>query len=102
MTGSGASARGSDDDLFLLTMVGFLTLGGVAAAAVTGWADTVSWLLAHQVLVPAAEHPLLTVPGSVGAGLDVPRLALAVAAALLAFAGVAGAARRHLARGELR
>lgn len=102
MTGPGASARGSDDDLFLLTMVGFLSLGGVAAAAAAGWANTVSWLLAHQVLVTAAQHPLLTVPASGGAGLDVPRLALAVAVTLLALAAAVGAARRHLARGELR
>ncbi len=91
----------SDDDLFILAIMGFLALGGAAAAAPLWWAKGVTWLLAHQVLVPRAEHPLLTLPRSGGAGLDVPRLAILTAALLLCLAAAGGALRRHLRAGQL-
>jgi hypothetical protein len=94
MTSSTGSGRTADDDLFVLVMVGFLALGGVVASAGVWWAEAVRWLLAHQVLV-AGDHPLLRLPGSGGAGLDLPRLALATAALLLLTAAAVGALRRH-------
>ena len=54
MTSSTGSGRSSDDDLFVLVMVGFLALGGVVASAGVWWAEAVRWLLAHRVLVTAA------------------------------------------------
>jgi hypothetical protein len=94
------AARTSDDDLFVLTITGFLALGAAAAAAPLWWAKAITWLLAHQVLLPRAEHPLLTLPCSGGAGLDVPRLAVLVGAVLLLAAAV-GALRPYLRAGEL-
>lgn len=95
MTSSTGSGRTADDDLFVLVMVGFLALGGVVASAGVWWAEAVRWLLAHRVLVAAGDHPLLRLPGSGGAGLDLPRLALATAALLLLTAAAAGALWRH-------
>ena len=95
MTSSTGSGRSSDDDLFVLVMVGFLALGGVVASEGVWWAEAVRWLLAHRVLVTAGDHPLLRLPGSGGAGLDLPRLALATAALLLLTAAAVGALRRH-------
>ena len=104
MTSSTGSGRTADDDLFVLVMVGFLALGGVVASAGVWWAEAVRWLLAHRVLVTAGDHPLLRLPGNGGAGLDLPRLALATAALLLLTAAAAGALWRHLQRsgGDLR
>lgn len=97
-----SAARTSDDDLFVLTIMGFLALGGAAGSAPLWWAKALSWLLAHRVLVPSAEHPLFTLPRSGGAGVDVPRLAVFAAAVLLLLAAVIGAFRRHVRAGELR
>ena len=60
-----------------------------------------SWLLENQVLVAAGEQPLLALPASGGAGLDVPRLALAAAALLVVVAGAVSAVRRRLREGGL-
>ena len=90
------SGRTSDDDLFVLCVVGSLSLGAAGAAAVAWWAQAVSWLLEHQVLVAADERPLLTVPGGAGAGLDLPRLALLAAALLVTVSAAVGAVRRRL------
>ena len=98
---SPTAGRTSDDDLFVLTIMGCFALGGVAAAAPVWWGRAITWLLAHQVLVPRAERPLLTLPGSGGAGLDVPRLAILTAALLLCLAAAVGVLRRHLRAGQL-
>ena len=52
-------------------------------------AADVAWLLDHQVLIPAASNPLVALPASNGAGLDLPRLLLAgaIALGLIAFLG---------------
>lgn len=89
---TGGGGRTSDDDLFLLFILGFF---GVAAAA-TWWAQAVSWLLERQVLVAGAQQPLLALPASGGAGLDVSRLALAAAALIVVVAGAVSAIRRRL------
>lgn len=101
MSSPAGSGRAADDDLFVLTVLGFLSLGALSAAALTWWSQAVVWLVAHRVLVPAAARPPLALPHSGGAGLDVPRLALALAAVLLFGVAVVGAVRRRLRGGEL-
>ena len=96
MTSPAASGRNTDDDLLVLLILGALGLGSVGTLAITGWAKTVSWLLAHQVLVAAGTHPLLAAPHAGGAGLDLPRLALATAVVLLLIVTAVGAVRRTL------
>ena len=94
---SNPAGRTSDDDLFLLLIVGMLSLGAIGGLLTTMWSRALAWLLEHQVVVPALQHPLVALPGSAGAGLDLPRLALAAAAALLLLAALVGAIRRQLA-----
>ena len=96
MTSPAASGRNNDDDLLTLLILGTLVLGSAGTLAITGWVKTVSWLLAHQVLVAAGAHPLLAVPHAGGAGLDLPRLALATAVVLLLIVTAVGAVRRTL------
>ena len=105
MPGRPTSAAGlGDDDFLLLLLAGFLGSGALLAAAVTRWDQAVRWLLDHRVLLPAAARPLLAAPGAHGAGLDLPRLAIAAAAVLLVIASAAGAVRQRwtTTRGELR
>lgn len=87
--------RTSDNDLFTLLLISVLGLGAAVGALAATWGRALVWLLEHQVVVSASAHPLLVLPGSDGAGLDPPRLALAIAAALLLAAATAGAARRR-------
>lgn len=102
MTGSSSgSARTSDDDLIALLIFGTLGFGAAVAAAATWWTKTVAWLLEYQVLVAAATQPTVALPGSAGAGLDVPRLALTAAVLLVLVAGVVSAVRRKVAEGGL-
>lgn len=93
---TGGGGRTSDDDLFLLFILGFFGLAAAAATAATWWAQAVSWLLERQVLVAGAQQPLLALPASGGAGLDVSRLALAAAALIVVVAGAVSAIRRRL------
>lgn len=88
--------RGIDDDeLLVLLGAGILGFGAAVAAALTWWAKTLLWLLEHQVVVAADRHPLVALPYSAGAGLDVPRLALAAAALLLLLTASISAVRRY-------
>lgn len=90
-------SRTSDDDLFTLLIIGVLGLGAVGGVLAATWGRALVWLLEHQVVVAASQHPMLVLPRSAGAGVDLPRLALALAAALLLAAAVVGAVRRRLA-----
>ena len=79
-----------------------LILGCAAAAALLGsaglfWANAVAWLVEHQVLVAAASHPVVAVPGCAGAGLDGPRLAITAATMLALLAWLVSAVCRWLA-----
>lgn len=96
------AGRTSDEDLFVLLILGVLGFGAAGTFAVAGWSKTVGWLLAHQLLVTGSAHPLLVVPQAAGAGLDVPRLALLAAAVLLLIVGAVGVVRRRLQHGALR
>ena len=77
----------TDEDNLTLLMLVISAAGAIAATAVallTGAVTTaVDWALAHQVLVPAAAQPVLTIPAAGGAGLDGPRVALLAAAVLV-------------------
>jgi len=85
-----SASRTSDDDLFVLTMMGLFGFVAAAAAAAVLWDRVLAWALAHGLLVPAAAHPVVTVPNSAGAGADLPRSAIAAAVLLLILATVIG------------
>lgn len=100
----GTSGRGSSDDddvvLFFIALIGG---PGLLAAF---WSTAVGWLLEHRWLLPEADTPLLIVPATGGAGLDLPRAVIAAAVALAVGAAVCSwawrlAARRRAARDEL-
>lgn len=84
----------STDDEVVLFFVGCVAFVAVLASAGLLWAKGVGWLVQHQLLLPAAAHPLLPVPGGAGAGLDLPRIA-AAAGVLLALVAWAGSAVRR-------
>lgn len=90
-------SRTSDDDLFTLLIIGVLGMGAVGGVLAATWSRALVWLLEHQVVVAASAHPMLVLPRSAGAGVDLPRLALAAAAVLLLTAAAVGAVRRRLA-----
>lgn len=88
-----------DDDLFQLLM---LACGAIATGTISlgfFWDAALKWLVQHQIVVTAQASPLLVLPASAGAGLDLPRTAIA-AAAVLALLIVGAAAIRRLARTE--
>jgi hypothetical protein len=78
--------RTDPDDLMVLLFAGMLIGPGILVFA---WTSLMGWLVDHQVLLEAAADPLMVIPASEGAGLDLPRLLLlgAVVLGLLAFLG---------------
>lgn len=92
----------SDSDLLVMILLGGLLVGGaIAAAAVVLWHTVVAWCLGHGFLVSAGESPLLRVPNTGGAGLDLARLAIVAALVLVALALAAHTARRALRSRDL-
>ncbi|GAA4759027.1 hypothetical protein GCM10023328_47980 [Modestobacter marinus] len=82
------------DDLMVLLFAGMLIGPTVLVFA---WTSLVGWLVDHQVLLAAARDPLVVVPASDGAGLDLPRLLL-LGALLLSLLAALGSAVIRLIR----
>lgn len=100
---SNTPSRSSDGDILTMLAVGMLLLGSAGTWAVLAWSKVLTWGLEHQVLLPAAEGPLVAIPGSDGAGLDVQRIAVAAAVLLVVLAITGGVATRAVrGRDELR
>lgn len=89
------SAQSGDDDLFTWLTAIVLFASGASAAALAAWGKIVTWLLEHKIIVPAAADPTVVIPSTVGAGLDLPRIVIAMAAliAIGAFAAFGAHAR---------
>lgn len=77
----------TDPDDLMVLLFGSIFVGPAVLAF--AWTSLVGWLIAHHVLVDAAADPLVVIPASEGAGLDLPRLLLlgAVVLGMLAFLG---------------
>jgi len=99
MVDQSTPGRSSQDDLFALVTAGVLGFGALAAAAAMLWTETVAWLLAHSILLPAQRHPPIVLPYSAGAGLDLPRAAVAVYVLVMLIAVVTRAVARRPRRG---
>jgi len=84
----------SDADNFVLVILGCFALSAGLGSAGWLWSQGTNWLVTHQVLVGAAQHPLLPLPYAAGAGLDLQRAAVAAAAVLVVVAVLVSAARR--------
>ena len=88
------------DEVQVLIALGVgLAIFGPALAALR-WAKTVRWMISEGLIVAAESHPLIMLPSSGGAGLDLARLAV-IAAVVLAVTAVSATMikrRRRLAR----
>jgi len=73
-----AVSNGNSDDSLVLTVVGVLAAPTLGGLLVMYWHQVVDWAVKTGVLVSAAAHPLVVLPQT-GAGLDLPRLAIAFA-----------------------
>ena len=86
-TPSTANSAGlSDADQMSLLMAAPLIFGVVVGALPSMSARVTAWLLEHNMIIGAAESPLLALPGAEGAGLDVRRLIVVVAVLAVAVA----------------
>ena len=84
------------EEEFLLIFVGLGALGAIAGSLAFFWSKVVAWLLDHGILLPATAHPMLTIPGTHGAGLDVMRAAIAAGVLLALLALFVSAAVRAI------
>ncbi|MCM0621790.1 hypothetical protein [Nocardioides bruguierae] len=81
-TNSGSSSDLTPMEELLVMKVGLIAAGVVASSVCTVafWHRILDWLVEHQVLVEASNSPIVKMPSGQGVGLDVPRVAIAVAA----------------------
>lgn len=86
------------EEELVIIHVAIAAVAALLASAGALWLQGASWLVEHHVLVARAARPLIEVPGTAGAGLDLPRIAIAVAVLLAALAGTISAGRRALDR----
>jgi hypothetical protein len=93
------SHSSSDGDILVMILGGALLLGSVGTVTALAWSQVLAWCLAHQVLLPAAANPRLVLPASEGAGVDLPRVAVAAAVLLAVFVASASRATRKLRGG---
>lgn len=103
---SGTAPRGGSNGLadtpeeeLLIIHVAMAVLALLFASAGALWLQGSAWLVEHQVLVAHTAQPLVEVPGTAGAGFDLPRLAIAAGLVLAGLATVVSAARRAWRRG---
>ena len=82
----------SNEDQLSLLMAAPLLLGILVGTLPAMSTKATAWLLAHDLIVAATASPLVTIPGTEGAGLDFRRLIIittvSVLAATLAVSGV--------------
>jgi hypothetical protein len=93
------SHSSSDGDILVMLLGGALLLGSAGTVTALAWSKVLAWCLAHQVLLPAAANPLLVLPASEGAGVDLPRMAVAAAVLLAVLVASASTATRKMRSG---
>src|SRR4051812_27215649 len=95
MSRSGGAATTPGEEILLIHIglaAGTLALGSAGLL----WLKGATWLVEHHLLLPAAAHALVVVPGTGGAGLDLPRLAVMAGVALATIVLAVSTARRAL------
>lgn len=102
--GRGSAWRGQVNgplEEIVVLLVGLAVVAALVRRSDEVWVRAGVWATEHGVLVAGSGDPLLVIPGLGGAGLDVPRLAIAGAVIVAGVAvGVGGVARRRAARGD--
>ncbi len=93
------SHSSSDSDILVMIFGGALLLGSAGTVAALAWSKVLAWCLEQQVLLPAAANPLLVLPAAEGAGVDLPRVAVAAAVLLCFLAAVASTTTRKMRGG---
>ena len=91
------TTHNSDDDEFLLFIVGAIALMTLLGSAGLFWSKVVVWMVEHHIVVPGASHPMVALPGGGGVGLDGPRLGLFVGVLIALIAWAGSASRRAIA-----
>ena len=91
------STHNSDDDEFLLFIIGAIALMIFLGSAGLFWSKGVVWMVAHHIVVSGASHPMVALPGGGGAGLDGPRVGLLVGVLIALIAWAGSASRRAIA-----
>jgi len=94
--GNGVADTPEEELVLIHIVMGAVTI--VLGSAGALWLTGAAWLVEHQVLVARAAQPLVEVPGAAGAGLDLPRIAIAAALLLAALAGAVSYVRRSWTR----
>lgn len=94
-----AAGLSDEDQLSLLMAAPPLILGLLVAALPAMSTKATAWLLAHDLIVGGASaSPLVTIPGTEGAGLDLRRLIIVVAVLVLAATLALSGVRRSIDR----
>ncbi len=88
------------EEELLLIHVALVAAGVVLGSASAIWLMGATWLVEHQILVAQSADPLLEIPGTNGAGLDLPRVAVAAGVIVAILTIAVSAARRAFARRE--
>ncbi len=65
------------EEELLVINVALGALAAVLGSAAVLWLQGVQWLIQHKILLAASADPLIELPASGGAGLDLPRIAIA-------------------------
>lgn len=94
------SQQHSDSDIIVMIVVGMMVLGSAGAIAAVAWQKVVTWCLEHGLLLPPTASPMLSIPGTTGAGLDLSRIFVVVAVVAALVALTARSVRRTLRRDE--
>ncbi len=90
-------ANTPEEEMTML-IVGTLLAGLLLGSAGAFWLAGSGWLVEHHVLVPATSTPMVPIPGTAGAGLDSPRVAILAAVILSTLVSAVSSARRAIAR----
>lgn len=94
----GNGVADTPEEELVLIHVAIAAVAIVLGSAGALWLFASAWLVEHKVLVSAAAKPLIEIPGTAGAGLDLPRIAIAGGILLAGLAAAVSAVRRAWTR----
>lgn len=96
----GNGVADTPEEELVLIHVAIAAVAVVLGSAGALWLTGSVWLVQHKVLVAQAAQPLIEVPGTAGAGLDLPRVAIAAGLIVATLAGAVSYVRHAWRRRE--